>query len=973
MIKSKLLLWIAISFIICISSNIALAQGRGVVQGVVSDSQSKEPLVFASVGVEGTSFGTTADEEGKFSISLPAGTYQLSFSYLGYNKVIRELELEDDEILDLGTIEMEIASIMGQEVVVTAMARGQNAAINQQKNSNTIVNVISKERVQELPDQNAAEAIGRLSGVSVVRDGGEGTKVTLRGMAPRLNLITIDGARVPSTDDQDRSVDLSMFSTEALAGIEVYKALRPDMDADAMGGTINFTARNAREGFGGDVKVQTGYNALKQELGQYQASATFENRFFENKLGIIVSASTQKANRGYEGYTGGWANYGETDADGNKIFRVSNLTIRNRIEDRYRHSGSVNLDYQLKSGELKFSSNYSRLDRERTRWRRSYAVESGYQNHDIRRIESNNAVIMGNLAGKFKLFNYADLDFSANFSNSHSTRPLQERFVFRETGAFEPTDESSFQMIVESAQNKVDETWMNVAYKDFYDVLDMNTAVQANLKVPLRFGKNVEGYLKFGGKYRMLDRDYDVTREYTGSFVGREIIDDNAHDPYWAINESNGWILMENFTGNTYAEDFMRHFDDPYYLGPGSDQVNGPLLDYSSLRDFREQYREDYYIVDPLIDLADYRAGEAITAVYSMYEFNFYDKLMLLGGFRYEHTKNDYESLFGRPQVDEDGDIINVSGLRDTIGNRVHEQFLPQFHLRYRAFEWADIRLAATKSLSRSNFFNLVPWQRVRDFDYQVERGNPDLKQMTAWNYDVIVSFYGKFGLITMGGFYKTLENIDYTFTTKIVDEELPTHGYDLTMPVNATETSTIRGLEFDFQTNFWFLPSPFDGFLFNANYTLLESETFYPFIKVTNLPVFPYTATITDTLRAGPMPGQVDDVINLSLGYEKRGFSARLSMVYQGSSLLVSEDASIGSLARSVGENADYDNYTEAFTRWDLIFKQKVNENFTLFANVNNITNTPERSYMAGSIQNLITRNVVYGMTFDVGLRYKF
>lgn len=971
--KIRFSFWIVLSLIICLSSNDALAQGRGVVKGVVSDSQSKEPLVFASVGVEGTSFGTTADDEGKFSIALPAGNYQISFSYLGYNTIVKEVELNSDQTLDLGTIEIEVASIMGQEVVITAMARGQNAAINQQKNSNTIVNVISKERIQELPDQNAAEAIGRLSGVSVVRDGGEGTKVTLRGMAPRLNLITIDGARIPSTDDQDRSVDLSMFSTEALAGIEVYKALRPDMDADAMGGTINFTARNAREDFSGDVKLQTGYNALKQDLGQYQVSATFENRFFNNKLGAIISGTTQKANRSYEGYTGGWANYGEIDSDENKIFRVSSLVLRNQIEDRYRYGGSLNLDYQLKTGELKFSSNYSRSDRERTSWRRSYSVESGYQNYDLRRREQNSSVIMSNLSGKFKLLGYADFDFSASFSNSQNIRPLEERFVFRETGAYEPTDESSFEMIVASAQNKLDETWLNVAYKDYHDVMDRNNAVQANLKLPIRIGNNVEGYLKFGGKYRELNRDNDVTREYTGSFIGRQIFDDNAQNPYWAINESNGWILMENFTGDYFAENFMRHFDEPYFMGPGSDQVNGPLLDYSQLRDFREEYYDDYYVTDPLIDLADYKAGETVTAAYGMYEFNFYDKIMLLGGLRYEHTKNNYESLFGRPQVDEDGEIINVSGLKDTIGNRIHEQFLPQFHLRYNAFKWADIRLAATKSLSRPNFFNLVPWQRVNDFDYNVERGNPDLKQMSAWNYDVILSFYGRFGLFTMGGFYKTLENIDYTFTTKIMDKELPTHGYDLTMPVNASKTSTIRGLEFDLQTNFRFLPSPFDGFLVNANYTVLESETFYPFIKVTNLPVFPYTATITDTMRVGPMPGQVADVINLSLGYEKRGFSARLSMVYQGSSLVVSEGASIGSLARSVGLNEDYDNYSEAFTRWDLIVKQKLNKNFSIYANMNNITNTPERSYMAGSIENLITRNVVYGMTFDIGVRYKF
>ena len=929
--------------------------------------------MFANVGVEGTSFGTTADEEGKFSITLPAGNYRLAFSYLSYKTVHKDVVVDNDEIIDMGTIAMEAVSIMGEEVVVTGIARGQLAAINQQVNSNTIVNVVSKERMQELPDQNAAEAVGRLPGVSVVRAGGEGTKVTLRGMAPRLNLITINGARVPSTDDQDRSVDLSMFSTEALSGIEVYKALRPDMDADALGGTVNFTARKAKAGFHGDVKLETGYNALKNDPGQYKASATFENRFFDNKLGAIFSGSTQKANRSYEGYTGGWANYGETDTAENKIFRVSNLVLRNQIEDRYRHSGSMNLDYQLNNGELRFSSNYSRSDRTRTSWRRSYSVESGYQNYDVRRRESNNSVITSNLSGKFKLFNYADLDFSGNFAYSSNTRPLEERFVFRETGAYEPSEESNFQMIIASAQNKLDETWMKVAYKDYYDVVDMNKALQANLKIPVRIGNNLEGYLKFGGKYRELDRDRDVTREWTGSFVGNDIFADSAQNPNWAINESNGWILMENFIGDQYAEDFMRHFEEPYYLGPGDENVNGPLLDYSKLRDFREEYYDDYYTVDPTIDLADYKAGEIVGAAYGMYELNIFDRLLLLGGLRFEYTKNDYESLFGRPRVDEDGEIIDISGLKDTIGNRTHHQFLPQFQLRYKVFNWADIRLAATKSLSRPNFFSLVPWERVNDFNYRVERGNPNLEHMSAWNYDVIFSFYGKFGLLTMGGFYKSLENIDYTFTTRIMDEELPTHGYDLTMPVNATETSTIKGLEFDLQTNFRFLPAPFDGFLLNANYTMIESETFYPFIKVTNLPVFPYTATITDTMRAGPMPGQVDDVINLALGYEKKGFSARLSMVFQSASLQVSEDAQIGSLARSVGKNEEFDNYSAAFTRWDLIVKQKFSEQFTIYANMNNITNTPEIAYLSGSKENLITRHVVYGMTFDIGIRYKF
>ncbi|MCF8380771.1 MAG: TonB-dependent receptor [Bacteroidales bacterium] len=972
--KFKLLFLLVASFSISIIGNNVSAQGRGVVKGKVSDAQSRQPLIFANVGIEGTSFGTTADEEGKFSITLPAGSYRLAISYLSYNTVFKNVDVDRDEILDVGNIELEVMSLMGEEAVVTAIARGQLAAINQQVNSNTIVNVVSRERIQELPDQNAAETVGRLPGVSLIRDGGEGTMVTLRGMAPRLNLITINGERVPSTNDQDRSVDLSMFSTEALAGIEVFKALRPDMDADALGGTVNFTARKASEGFHGDVKVQTGYNSLKKEPGQYQGSATFENRFFNNKLGAIVSGTAQKANRSYEGYTGSWDDIGSVDAEGNKTFVVSSFTLSDQYESRYRYNGSVNMDYQFKRGELMFSTNYGRSDRDETRWRRNYSASSSYQNYDVRKRESTNNVLTSSLGGQFKLLNLFDLDFSAGYSSSSNQRPLVERFQFRELGAFNANDETSYDVVVAAAQNDLEETWLKVAYKDYYDVMDINKSIQANLKMPFRLGSHLDGYIKIGGKFRTMNRDYDVTREWTRSFIGKYIIEDTLQHPDWVINEDNGWILMENFIGDYNTEDFMRHFDKPYYMGPGADQVNGPGLDYEKLREFRDEYYEDYWYVDPTIDIADYRAGEKIEAAYAMYEFNIYNRLTLLGGIRYEYTKNNYNSIFGTPQVDEEGEIINISGLRDTVGTREHQQFLPQFQLKYQPFKWVDIRLAGTKSLGRPNFFSLVPWERVNHFDHTVERGNPDLEHMSAWNYDAIVSFYGKFGLFTLGGFYKSLENIDYTLTTRLVDKTLPTtNGYDLTMPVNAERTSTIKGFEIDLQTNFRFLPSPFDGFLINANYTMIQSETFFPYIIITNLPVFPYTATVTDTMRSGPMPGQVDDVINLSIGYEKRGFSARLSMVYQSSSLQISEDSEIGGLAKSVGKNESLDNYTGSSTRWDMTVKQKFKKNYTLYANLNNITNTPETSYLAGSKNNLITRNIVYGFTFDIGLRYKF
>ena len=224
---------------------------------------------------------------------------------------------------------MQVSSILGEEVVVTGQFRGQAAAINQQVNSTTIVNVVSKEKLQELPDMNAAEAIGRLPGISVQRDGGEGQKVVIRGLSPKYNSITVNGERIPATDIEDRSVDLSMISPEILSGIEVYKAIRPDNDGDAIGGNVNFTVRRAPEGFHGSVLVQTGYNHLMNEFGQYKGGVSLSNRFFNNSLGAIFTANIERANRSSDNLAASYA-WRRDDPDGNPMVDIDDLGL-----DRY--------------------------------------------------------------------------------------------------------------------------------------------------------------------------------------------------------------------------------------------------------------------------------------------------------------------------------------------------------------------------------------------------------------------------------------------------------------------------------------------------------------------------------------------------------------------------------------------------------------------------------------------------------------
>ncbi|HXF99815.1 MAG TPA: carboxypeptidase-like regulatory domain-containing protein, partial [Bacteroidota bacterium] len=167
-------------WLICVVASAAWSQG--ILRGVVTDSAAREPLIGCNVSVRGTGLGAVTDREGKYIIrGIPSGLHTIRVSYIGY----RTREFSVNVVEGENTLNAQLVPdvLEGEEIIVTGQMRGQVAAINQQITSNTIVNVISEEKIKELPDANAAEAIGRLPGVSLIRSGGEASKVIVRGMS----------------------------------------------------------------------------------------------------------------------------------------------------------------------------------------------------------------------------------------------------------------------------------------------------------------------------------------------------------------------------------------------------------------------------------------------------------------------------------------------------------------------------------------------------------------------------------------------------------------------------------------------------------------------------------------------------------------------------------------------------------------------------------------------------------------------
>lgn len=919
------------------------AQELGAIRGQVVDSTSKEPIYGVNLYIQELTKGAATNFDGSFEIkSIPNGSFQIRISYLGYQTKFITVEVANNETTQLGEILLVSELFEGEEITVLAQAAGQVAAIKQQMESNTIVNVVSKEKLEELPDNNAAESVGRLPGVSIQRNAGEASKVVVRGLSPKFNSITVNGIKIPGSDPNDRSVDLSLIPPEILDGIEVFKALTPDKDGDAVGGTVNLLVKKAPVGFQGSASLETGYNELSNELGQYKGSLNLSDRFFDDKLGVLVTGSTQRANRSSALLDVDWYESESVDS----LLVIENLNLTDTQEIRERYGASISLDYTLDNSSFYLSSFMGRTDREELRIRKRYRVGNTRVEYDLRDRELFEVLYTNSFRAEHKVQNF-EIDWQFAHSYSLGKTPYSNYARFQELGAYNTgLVDTNPTLVPDFAKNNLDATYFQYGTFNTSRSTNRDFTAELNSRYNFELTNEITGSFKFGGKYKDKKRTYDTNENRTDFNVVSEIGQANP-DLFDLFNDTH--IAISNFINTGYSgPDFQ---NSVYDLSPG--------LDANGLNNFYSTYISNYQ-QNRSFDLSDYVAGEKVTAGYLMAELNFGPKVTFIPGFRYEQTENFYEGNFGKLT----GNLGQNGAIIDTTGGQTYEEFLPQFHLRVNIVEGIDLRLAYTESLSRPDYFNLVPYEQINDVERTLSRGNPELKHTTAKNYDVFLSFYkNSIGYLSVGGFYKELENIDYVYTTRLTEGEYS--SYQLTAPINSEHTSTVKGIEFDFQTDFRYLPAPLNGLILSANIAYIESETFFPYFKIgprSSEP--PFSPTIIDTVRSGKLPGQPDVTGALTIGYEIGLFSARLSLSHQDIILT------------QVASTSIEDRITDGFNFWDFRLNQsfKSIEGVTFFVNINNVTGETERALVGSGLSNSkLSQNYIYGLNASTGIRYKF
>jgi TonB-dependent receptor len=366
-----------------------------------------------------------------------------------------------------------------------------------------------------------------------------------------------------------------------------------------------------------------------------------------------------------------------------------------------------------------------------------------------------------------------------------------------------------------------------------------------------------------------------------------------------------------------------------------------------------------------------YKYVEDYSAAFVMSELK-YGNLMVVGGARYEKVKGVYDAY-----VLMDGRDVKSQKYFDVSANPANEFFLPMIQAKYDVTGWFDVRAGYTQTLARPDYHQLSPNYTISYGQGTVRAGNPNLRTAHAYNHDLILTFHtNELGLLSVAGFYKEIK--DFTYSTQYslyttgpagiatvsnfsIGGTAPVKGATLFTYMNTPHIAFVRGAEVDFQTRFWYLPAPLNGMLLGINYTRISSNATYPWRNARTTIVGP-RQTITevfDSTRAGRLVNQPNDIVNASLGYDYKNFSARLSVVFQGNSV------------SNIGNFPEQDGFTRDYFRMDASVRQILPwfgiEIFLDIFNLNNRNNASAQQSISG-----FTSQQNYGLTGNLGLRYR-
>ena len=804
------------------------------ITGWVLDARTRQPLPGATVGLRTTNFFTITDRNGNYQLTnLPAGDYDLLITFVGYMPRSEHIRLTADQTLVRNANLAEQAGNLGEVNVKGILNReAETASRRSERNADNIINVVSSARIEGSPDINVANVLQRMSGITLQRSNGDGGSFAIiRGIEPRYNNTTINGVKVTSPDEKSRFVPLDIIPADLLQRIEISKALIPNMEGDAIGGTINLVMKDAPPAALLRVSGSLGYSALflKQSYTTFEQSVirpkgftetngadylvqpgdfsrgnlnfrsktappsgtaglTWGNRFHNNRLGVLIGVSYQNQ------FSGAISEFDAVTID--QFNTPSKSDVANRIYSTNQVNYGLNLhvDYQLTPRH---------------------------------KLNFFNTLLLSDLA-------QTRLSVDTSLIGNGRTRPG--------TGFINPVNRSlTNHQIVENAK------------------LDGTLQLADNILL------NYAGVLSYAAK-RAPDRA-EITTDYK--------IDDQFHrtatffdqiSHIWQHNSDRDYTGLLNLTylpkrfvnalelraGGLYRTKSRENRQDSYILKPTLDSATGQKQVFTSIE------TATWTVYNPAgtyeYDANNYQASEQVGAFYAQGRYRA-SHWQVLTGVRVEATSQSFQ-------------INTVTTAQLNHATVAYTDILPSLHLTYRPNDRQNWRVSYFRSLSRPGYFELVPYQiRGQDSD---EVGNPNLRHAVADNFDLRYELYPNANdQLLIGTFYKRIQNpIEYAFTSF--------SGGQLVYTPRNFGTATNIGLEVAFTKYI-------GNWGITGNYTYTDSRISSP--KIFNDPV---TKTSSLVLQDRPLQGQTDHIGNLSLLYRHpaSGWFVQVAYGYNGRTL---------------------------------------------------------------------------------------
>jgi hypothetical protein len=213
------------------------AQDKGTITGTVTDlDMNDEPMPFATVMVKGTSIGINTDENGKYTLEVPAGTHTITFDFVGYQTSEVEVTIAAGETK---TINQSISqsSVTLEQVMIEKVANRERetALLLEQKNATEIKQSIGAQEIARKGISDVEEGLTKITGISKVENRG----LFIRGLENRYNNLLINDFAVPSNSPFNKIVPLDLFPTDIIGYMDVFKTFNPDIYGDFAGGTVN--------------------------------------------------------------------------------------------------------------------------------------------------------------------------------------------------------------------------------------------------------------------------------------------------------------------------------------------------------------------------------------------------------------------------------------------------------------------------------------------------------------------------------------------------------------------------------------------------------------------------------------------------------------------------------------------------------------------------------------------------------------